>query len=71
LIVALDSLFASMTLTLHKNHVHCSGVGLSDAFYKNTSHLDLSTVADLSSCVAFRTRHSENRSAISIVKPQL
>ena len=46
------------------------GLGLPDAFCKNTGHFDLSAVPDLS-CVVIRKRHRDNREIISIVKPQL
>jgi len=46
------------------------GLGLPDAFCKNTGHFDLSTVPDLSR-VVFHKRHRENRETISIVKTQL
>jgi len=43
-----------------------SWLGLPDAFYKNTSQFDMSTVPDLS-CVVFRKWHRENRKTINIV----
>jgi len=46
------------------------GLGLPDAFCKNTGHFDLSTVPDLN-CFVFRKRHRENGDTISIVLPQL
>jgi len=47
-----------------------AGLGLPDAFCKNTGHFDLSTVPDLN-CVVIRKRLRENRETISIVKTQL
>jgi len=56
--------------TLHEFEQKPPGLGLPDAFCKNTGHF-VNNVISTVICVVIRKRHRENRESMSIVKPQL